>query len=67
MKKEYIIWGLKPGNNFEEILYTKAENLEQAKTVVYMLETRYDCKKCRIQILDFNTDIRKDFINAINK
>lgn len=67
MKKEYIIWGLKPGNNFEEILYTKAENLGIAETVVYMLETRYQCKKCRIQVLNFQTDIRQDFINSINK
>lgn len=67
MKKEYIIWGLKPGSNFEEILYTKAENLGIAETVVYMLETRYQCKKCRIQVLDFKSDIRQEFIKSINQ
>jgi hypothetical protein len=67
MKNEYVIWGIKPGNNFEEILYTKATNLGIAETVVYMLETRYQCKKCRIQVLNFNTDFNKDFLNAINQ
>lgn len=67
MKNEYIIWGIKPENNFEEILYTKATNLGQAEIVCFMLETKYQCKKCRIQILDFNTDFNKDFINAINQ
>jgi hypothetical protein len=66
MKNEYVIWGISPNKNFEEILYTKAKNLEQAETVVYMLETRYQCKKCRIQILNFNIDYNQDFSNSIN-
>jgi hypothetical protein len=67
MEKEFVIWGIDPKNDYESILYTKATSLDQAKTVVYMLESRYDCKKCRIQVIDFNTDFKNDFINSINK
>ena len=67
MKTEYVIWGIEPKNDFESILYTKATDLEQAERVIWLLENSHGCKKCRIQVIDFNTGFKNDFINAINK
>jgi hypothetical protein len=67
IKKEFVIWGIDPNNDFESVLYTKATDLEQAERVIWLLENSHGCKNCRIQVIDFNNDFNNDFINAINK
>ena len=64
MTKEFVIWGLAPNTTEEDILFTNAKTLEEAKKVVNILTTQHNCKKCRIQIIDFTTGI--DFIKTIN-
>jgi len=64
MKNEYIIWGIAPGQNEEDILFTNAQNLEEAKKVIQILESEHSCKNCKIQIIDFSKKI--DFSKTIN-
>ena len=60
MKTEYIIWGKREGADkhnplSEELLVSEAGNissLEHAKQVIELLEGKYGCFDCRIQIID---------------
>jgi hypothetical protein len=49
---EYVIWGIPPGEHHENVLYTKAESMAEAKKVITVLETKHGCTKCRVQVLD---------------
>ncbi len=49
---EYIIWGVKPNETEEEILYTKATTMDQAKKVIELLELVHKCTGTRIQTLN---------------
>ena len=60
---EYVIWGKQSGNENEEILYTKATSLHDAKTWLKRLESLYAIQDGRIQILNFKDSI--DFTNCI--
>ena len=64
MTKEFVIWGIAPNTTEEDILFTNAKTLEEAKKVVNILTTQHNCKNCRIQIIDFTTGI--NFIKTIN-
>ena len=64
MKNEYIIWGIAPGQKDEDILFTNAQNLAEAKKVVSILESEHNCKNCKIQIIDFSQKI--DFSKTLN-
>jgi hypothetical protein len=64
MKNEYIIWGIAPGQKHEDILFTNAQNLAEAKKVVSILESKHNCKNCKIQIIDFSQKI--DFSKTLN-
>ena len=64
MTNEYVIWGIAPNTTDEDILFTNAKTLEEAKKVVDILTTQHNCKNCRIQVIDFTTGI--DFIKTIN-
>ena len=55
-KQEFVIWGIPPGKNSEEILYTKAKSHSEAKKVVKVLMDKHGVKKARIQILDLEQD-----------
>jgi len=65
VKKEYIVWGIPPGKKDEEILFTKAKNMGEAKKVCDVLEKKHNCKKCRVQTLDLSTT--PDFTNVFNE
>ena len=67
--KEYVVWGIPPGQKSETILFTKAENMQQAKKVVEILEKKHGCKECRVQVLDLSGpyDAKKEFTQAIGK
>jgi len=66
--KEFIVWGIPEGKKDEEILTTKAENMQQAKNVIKVLEKKYNAKKCRIQVIDLSKeyDMYKAFSGTIN-
>ena len=64
MKKEFVIWGIAPNTTEENILFTKAETMEEAKRVLNILTTQYNCKECRIQVIDFTNGI--NFTKTIN-
>ena len=51
-EKEFPIWGIPPGKNSEELLYTKATSKRQASKIAKTLADKHKCKKVRIQILD---------------
>ena len=55
--KEYVIWGVPEGDNMETLLMDKFENklitdINTAKKLKEILETKYKAKKVRIQTLD---------------
>jgi hypothetical protein len=64
LKKEYVIWGIPPGKDEEEVLFTKAETMDQAEKAMKILIDNHGCTECRIQVIDFESD--PDFIGAIN-
>jgi hypothetical protein len=66
MKNEFPIWGIKPNEKIESLLYTKCISYKEAFKILELLENKYKCTNCRIQILDLNAPIKNDFINAIN-
>jgi hypothetical protein len=53
---EFPIWGIPPGKNSEELLYTKATSHSQAKKIAKVLTDKHGCKKVRIQVLDLAQD-----------
>jgi len=57
MRTEYPVWGIAPGKKKEELLFSKAMTLGEAKQAKKLLETKYGCKKCRIQTLKFDGKI----------
>lgn len=65
MKNEFPIWGTKPNEQIETLLYTKCISFNEALKVLNLLEKKYKCTKCRIQILDFNAPIKNDFLEAM--
>jgi hypothetical protein len=64
MKNEYVIWGIAPNTTEEDILFTEAQTLQEAKKVVDILTTKHNCKNCRIQVIDFLKPL--DFLSIIN-
>ena len=63
MKTEYVIWGITATGTDEQPLFTKAADMGEAENVKKILETKYDCKKCRIQIIDGSIP---DFTKTLN-
>lgn len=63
MKNEYVIWGISPTGTDEQPLFTKASDMGEAEKVKTILETKYGCTKCRIQIIDGTIP---DFSKTIN-
>lgn len=64
MKTEFIVWGIPPNQTMEDILTTNATSLNDAANHIRILESKYGCTKCRIQI--FNVGDKPDFTKAIN-
>ena len=61
---EYVIWGKPPNSKDETVLYTKAENMIEAKNIETILKTQYGCVDTRIQVLDLYE--KPDFTKSIN-
>ena len=68
-KKEYIIWGIPPGERDEDVLYTKADSPAEAKRVMDILKNEHGCTKLRVQVLDLSKelDLKKTFGGTVNK
>lgn len=68
-EKEYIIWGIPPKKREEEILFTKAKSMGEARKVMDILKTKYEVKGLRIQTLDISqdTDFSKEFGKTIKE
>ena len=68
-KKEYIIWGVPPGQRNEDVLYTKADSPAEAKRVMDILKNEHGCTKLRVQVLDLSKelDLKKAFGSTVNK
>lgn len=64
MKTEFIVWGIPPNQTMEDVLMTNATSLDMAQRQVQVLESKYGCTNCRIQILNLRD--KPDFTKAIN-
>jgi hypothetical protein len=67
-KKEYVIFGKVGNSKYEQLLVSEHANissLKEAKQIVEYLETKKNCKQCRIVILD-GYEI-PNFTKTINK
>ena len=45
MKKEYVIWGVEKGTDYEQLLYTKAVSYRAAIKTAKLLEEKIWCYK----------------------
>ena len=63
-KNEYVIWGIAPNTFVEDILFTEAKSMQEAKNVLEILTTKHKCTNCRIQVIDFSKPL--DFLSIIN-
>ena len=64
--REYVIWGLTKDQTdklHEQPLYTQAENMDQARKAMTILETKYECHSMRIQVIDGSIP---DFAASVN-
>ncbi len=63
MKKEYIIWGVPKDSKEkiealrEEVLYTQAKSLKQAKDVMKVLREKHGCTDVRLQTIDLSVPL----------
>ena len=61
VKKEYIIWGIPKGDQYEIILSTKCSTLKESKYMCNYFEDIFNATKTRIQIIDFSKPLENDF------
>lgn len=62
-KEEFIIWGIAPGQTMEDVLFTQATTLNEAKRAANVLICKHGCKAVRIQVLKLseNFNFTKEF------
>jgi hypothetical protein len=66
-EKEFIIWGVPPGERDEVVAYTKAKSMPEAKKVMDILKQKHGLTKLRVQVIDLSQtyDLKKSFTNTI--
>ncbi len=66
-EKEFIIWGVPPGERDEVVAYTKAKSMPEAKKVMDILKQKHGLTKVRVQVIDLSQtyDLKKSFTNTI--
>lgn len=66
-EKEFIIWGVPPGEKDEVVAYTKAKSMPEAKKVMDILKQKHGLTKLRVQIIDLSQtyDLKKSFSSAL--
>ena len=53
--KEYIIWGVPKGESREQVLYTKARSMGEAKKLIGLFKSeQFGATKLRVQVFDPN-------------
>lgn len=62
---EFVVWGIPPNGDSEEVLYTKATSMEQAKRVADVLKEKHGVTDTRVQVIDFTED--PDFRGTFSK
>ena len=68
MKNEYIIWGVPPDRNHEDLLMNKIYTFADAKKYKKICEDKHKCKEVRISYVDFSKkDVDEMFLKAVNK
>ncbi len=63
--KEFVIWGIPPGQSDEQILFTKAKNRKEAERVMDVLTDKHGVKRARIQVIDLSKTV--DFYDEFAK
>jgi hypothetical protein len=61
---EYIIWGVPPGGEMEDLLCTEARTREEAEWIAETLRHSHGCTGVRIQ--EFDPSVPPDFGNVLN-
>ena len=63
-KEEFIIWGIAPGQTMEDVLFTQATSMSEARRAANVLICKHGCKSVRVQVIkqDFSVN---DFVKAI--
>ena len=64
--KEFIIWGIAPGECCEQILSTAATTEKQADLFIRILSKEFNCKSIRVQIIDLSEDYSWEAGKLIN-
>lgn len=66
-EKEFIIWGVPPGERDEVVAYTKAKSMPEAKKVMDILKQKYGLTKLRVQVIDLSQtyDLKKAFSSTV--
>lgn len=66
-QKEFIIWGVPPGERDEVVAYTKAKSMPEAKKVMDILKLKHGLTKLRVQVIDLSQtyDLKKSFTNTL--
>ena len=65
-KEEFIIWGIAPGQTTEDVLFTNATTLSEARRAANVLICKHGCKAVRIQVLKLSEkfDFTKEFCKS---
>lgn len=66
-EKEFIIWGVPPGERDEVVAYTKAKSMPDAKKVMDILKQKHGLTKLRVQVIDLSQtyDLKKAFSSTV--
>jgi hypothetical protein len=66
-EKEFIIWGVPPGERDEVVAYTKAKSMPEAKKVMDILKQKHGLTKLRVQVIDLSQtyDLKKAFSSTV--
>lgn len=65
-KEEFIIWGIAPGQTTEDVLFTNAISMSEARRAANVLICKHHCKAVRIQVLKLSEkfDFTKEFCKS---
>lgn len=63
METEYVVWGVPPGGDGEQPLYTLARTMADARRVAGVLEREHGCTLLRVQVLNLSEP--PDFVRAV--